>query len=152
MTTPLSPTALEHELEQDQRQDEDVEKFYFVRSGQADVGSKRVVAMALAGNGAITLIKLGAFVKTGSSAMLAEAIHSLVDTGNQGLLWLGARQAAGAPDRKHQYGYGRAAYFWSLVSALGMFWLGAGVTMSHGAGTLAVRADARVGWVSGTRC
>ena len=37
-----------------------------------------------------------------------------------------ARQAAGAPDRKHQYGYGRAAYFWSLVSALGMFWLGAG--------------------------
>ena len=68
--------------------------------------------------------------------MLAETIHSLVDTGNQGLLWLGARQAAGAPDRKHQYGYGRAAYFWSLVSALGMFWLGAGVTMSHGAGTL----------------
>ena len=81
---PSAPSALEHELEQEQRQDEDVEKFYFVRSGQADVGSKRVVAMALAGNGAITLIKFGAFIKTGSSAMLAETIHSLVDTGNQG--------------------------------------------------------------------
>nr|CCA18664.1 zinc transporter putative [Albugo laibachii Nc14] len=87
---------------------------------------------AMAGNTAITILKTLAWLKTGSSAMLSEAIHSLVDTGNQAILVLGLRQAAGVPDKKHQYGYGRAAYFWSLISALGIFWLGSGVTITHG--------------------
>ncbi|CCI43012.1 unnamed protein product [Albugo candida] len=86
----------------------------------------------MAGNTAITILKTVAWLKTGSSAMLSEAIHSLVDTGNQAILVLGLRQAAGVPDKKHQYGYGRAAYFWSLISALGIFWLGSGVTITHG--------------------
>ncbi|CAI5717345.1 unnamed protein product [Peronospora farinosa] len=64
--------------------------------------------------------------------MLSEAIHSLVDTGNQAILILGLKQASGVLDKKHQYGYGRAAYFWSLISALGIFWLGSGVAVVHG--------------------
>ena len=83
------------------------------------------------GNAAITVLKFGAAVKTGSSAMLSEAIHSLVDSGNQSLLWLGAKQAENAPDKRFRYGYGRAAYFWSLVSALGMFCFGSGITLYH---------------------
>lgn len=94
--------------------------------------SRQTVLRAMAGNSVITVLKAAAFAKTGSSAMLSETIHSLVDTGNQGLLLLGLYQAGEGPDRRHQYGYGRAAYFWSLISALGMFWLGAGVTLTHG--------------------
>ena len=94
--------------------------------------SQDVVFRAMAGNTAITTLKVLAWLKTGSNAMLSEAIHSLVDTGNQAILILGLKQAAGVPDKKHQYGYGRAAYFWSLISALGIFWLGSGVTVVHG--------------------
>lgn len=113
----------------------DINKVYF--PGKAFRSTSRdVVVRAMAGNTAIMLLKVAAFLKTGSSAMMSEAIHSLVDTGNQGLLILGLRQAAGVPDKKHQYGYGRAAYFWSLISALGIFWLGAGVTVAHGVQTI----------------
>lgn len=63
--------------------------------------------------------------------MLSESIHSLVDCGNQALLLIGIRAAATAPDRHHQYGYGKSIYFWSLVSALGTFWLGAGVSLRN---------------------
>lgn len=113
----------------------DINKVYFPTKGYR-ASSKDVVVRAMIGNSAITVLKTLAWLKTGSSAMLSEAIHSLVDTGNQGLLILGLRQAAGVPDKKHQYGYGRAAYFWSLISALGIFWLGAGVTITHGVQSL----------------
>lgn len=113
----------------------DINKVYF--PGKAFRSTSRdVVFRAMAGNTAIMLLKIAAWLKTGSSAMMSEAIHSLVDTGNQALLILGLRQAAGVPDKKHQYGYGRAAYFWSLISALGIFWLGAGVTVAHGVQTI----------------
>ncbi|CAI5718410.1 unnamed protein product [Hyaloperonospora brassicae] len=94
--------------------------------------SRDVVLRAMLGNTLITTLKVLAWLKTGSNAMLSEAIHSLVDTGNQAILILGLKQASGVPDKKHQYGYGRAAYFWSLISALGIFWLGSGVTVVHG--------------------
>lgn len=110
---------------------EDINKAYFPGKVYRST-SKNVVMRAMAGNTAITILKTVAWLKTGSSAMLSEAIHSLVDTGNQAILVLGLRQAAGVPDKKHQYGYGRAAYFWSLISALGIFWLGSGVTITHG--------------------
>ena len=61
-----------------------------------------------------------------------------VDTLNQALLLLGLRQSKIAPDQRHQYGYGRAAFFWGLVSALGLFWCGAGVTIFHGEWGLAL--------------
>ncbi|RLN06076.1 hypothetical protein BBJ28_00022568 [Nothophytophthora sp. Chile5] len=113
----------------------DINKAYFPGKVYRST-SRDVVFRAMAGNTAITLLKVLAWLKTGSSAMLSEAIHSLVDTGNQAILILGLRQASGVPDKKHQYGYGRAAYFWSLISALGIFWLGSGVTVVHGVQSL----------------
>ncbi|ETI45862.1 hypothetical protein F441_09582 [Phytophthora nicotianae CJ01A1] len=109
----------------------DINKAYFPGKVYRST-SRDVVFRAMAGNTAITTLKVLAWLKTGSSAMLSEAIHSLVDTGNQAILILGLKQASGVPDKKHQYGYGRAAYFWSLISALGIFWLGSGVTVFHG--------------------
>jgi hypothetical protein len=93
--------------------------------------STRIVQLALGGNLVITTLKFSVWASCGSSAMLSEAIHSLVDSGNQALLLVGLRAATAAPDKKHPYGYGRSIYFWSLVSALGTFWLGAGVSMRN---------------------
>lgn len=90
--------------------------------------SKKTVYMALGGNLIITLSKVAAYMVSGSSAMLSEAIHSLVDSGNQALLLVGLTAADSDADGKYQYGYGKSIYFWSLVSALGTFWCGAGVS------------------------
>lgn len=95
-------------------------------------GSKRAVAAAILGNGSVTLLKLLAFIVSGSGAMLSEAIHSLADTINQALLWLGIRFSERPADRLHPYGYGAERFFWSLVSAMGIFFLGAGITLYHG--------------------
>lgn len=92
----------------------------------------RTVYYAFMGNTAILLLKGLMWMRSGSTAMMAETLHTFVDTLNQALLILGVRQSAIAPDRVHQYGYGRAAFFWGLVSALGLFWCGAGVTIFHG--------------------
>jgi len=89
------------------------------------------VYRALMGNVIICFAKLGAWVSSGSSAMLAEFIHSVVDCGNQSLLLIGLRDSRLSPDRTHPYGYGKSVYFWALVSALGTFFLGAGVSMTH---------------------
>uniref|UniRef100_A0AAV1TCX8 Cation efflux protein transmembrane domain-containing protein n=1 Tax=Peronospora matthiolae TaxID=2874970 RepID=A0AAV1TCX8_9STRA len=94
--------------------------------------SREVDLQSMIGNTLITTLKVLAWLKTGSNAMLSEAIHSLVDTGNQAILILGLKQASGVPHKKHQYGYTRAAYFGLLISALGIFWLGSGVTVVHG--------------------
>jgi len=63
--------------------------------------------------------------------MMSEFIHSVVDCGNQSLLLMGLRDSQNEADRLHPYGYGKSVYFWALVSALGTFFLGAGVSMSH---------------------
>ncbi|CAM9682088.1 unnamed protein product, partial [Ectocarpus fasciculatus] len=102
--------------------------------GEGDKKSKKsmkTVKLALAGNLVITLGKFLAYMHSGSSAMSSEAMHSLVDSANQLLLVVGLRSASTAPDKRHQYGYGKSVYFWALVSALGTFWLGAGVSMRH---------------------
>ena len=91
---------------------------------------------AVLGNGCLVLLKLLAFTVSGSGAMLSEAIHSLADTINQALLWLGIRLSERPADREHPYGYGAERFFWSLVSAMGIFFLGAGVTLYHGVHTL----------------
>lgn len=95
-------------------------------------GSKLVVFAALGGNLAIALAKFVAFAFTGSSAVLTEAIHSLVDTGNQGLLLLGMRRGARPPDETHPFGYGMEAYFWSFIVALMIFALGGAVSIWEG--------------------
>ena len=98
--------------------------------------SWNTVARALIGNSVITLLKFGVFIQTGSAAMLSEAVHTLADSGNQMLLLKGLQQASQTPDKRFQYGYGKASFFWALVSALGMFWTGAGVSLGHGLYTL----------------
>ena len=89
------------------------------------------VRRALGGNLIIAVSKLAAFLHSGSSAILSEFIHSVVDCGNQSLLLIGLRDAGNEADRTHPYGYGKSIYFWALVSALGTFFLGAGVSMTQ---------------------
>lgn len=95
-------------------------------------GPKKVVYAALAGNLLIALTKFGAAAFTGSSAMLSEGVHSLVDTGNEILLLYGMKRAARPPDRTHPLGHGREIYFWCFVVALLVFALGAGVSIYEG--------------------
>jgi cation diffusion facilitator family transporter len=87
-------------------------------------GSTRVVLAALAGNGAIALAKFGAAWLSGSTAMLTEAVHSLVDTGDQLLLLAGQARGRKPPDESHPLGYGMETYFWSFIVALMVFLLG----------------------------
>lgn len=95
-------------------------------------GSKVVIYAALFGNAAIAATKFAASVFTGSSAMLTEAIHSVVDTGNQGLLLWGLKRARQPPDSRFPFGHGREIYFWSFVVAIMIFGVGAGVSIFEG--------------------
>lgn len=96
------------------------------------VESKTAIYAALAGNLAIAAVKLIAAVITGSSAMVSEGIHSMVDTGNQGLLLLGLSRSKKPPDMEHPYGHGREIYFWSFVVAIAIFAVGGGVSVYEG--------------------
>ncbi len=90
------------------------------------------VLLALIGNAFITVIKGVGFFMSGSGAMFSEAIHSLADTINQAFLLIGIRRSTRSADEKFSYGYGKERFFWALISACGIFFLGAGVTVYHG--------------------
>lgn len=94
--------------------------------------SKKVIYAALAGNSLIAVTKFFAAFMTGSSAMFSEGIHSLVDTGNQGLLLYGMRRAKLPPDSRFPFGHGKEIYFWSFVVAIMIFAVGAGVSIYEG--------------------
>lgn len=95
-------------------------------------GSKKVIYVALAGNALIAVTKFIAAAITGSSAMLSEGIHSLVDTGNQALLLNSLKRAQKPPDQNFPFGYGKEIYFWSFVVAILIFGLGAGISIYEG--------------------
>jgi cation diffusion facilitator family transporter len=98
----------------------------------ANANNKKVIYAALAGNALIAVTKFIAAAITGSSAMLAEGIHSVVDTGNQGLMLHGTARAKKPADEQHPFGYGRELYFWAFVVAILIFAVGSGVSMYEG--------------------
>jgi cation diffusion facilitator family transporter len=87
-------------------------------------GGKKAILAAFFANLGIAVAKFVGFLFTSSASMLAESIHSIADTGNQGLLLLGAHRARKEPDVEHPFGYGRERYFWAFVVALVLFSLG----------------------------
>jgi cation diffusion facilitator family transporter len=98
----------------------------------AHTTSTRTLVIALLANLGIAVSKFAAAAITGSSAMLTEGVHSVVDSTNQLLLMWGRRAAKRPPDRLHPFGYGRELYFWSFVVAVLVFALGAGVSIYEG--------------------
>src|SRR6195952_1650318 len=100
--------------------------------GMSTAGSKRAIIAALLANAGIAVAKFVGFLITGSSSMLAEAVHSVADTSNQGLLLWGQRQASKAPDALHQFGHGGSRYFYSFVAALLLFTLGSVFALYEG--------------------
>lgn len=115
-------------------------------SGHAD--SKRAIFLALGANFAIFVAKLVAAIFTGSGAMLAEAVHSLADCGNQGLLLLGMRQAKRPPSADYPLGWGRAMYFWSFLVAILLFSVGGMFSVYEGIHKLTHPEPLRWAWLA----
>jgi cation diffusion facilitator family transporter len=115
-------------------------------AGKAD--SVRTILYALGANLAIAVAKTGAAIFTGSSAMLAEAIHSYADCGNQGLLLWGMRQAKRPPSPDYPLGWGKAVFFWSFIVALVLFSLGGLFSLYEGWHKLAEPEPLRYAWVA----
>jgi len=108
---------------------------YEIFKNKAEAGFVSVLA-AFVGNFVVTLLKAIGFMVSGSSALFSEAVHSLADTANQALLMVGIIKSRREPDAESSYGYGLERFFWALISACGVFFVGAGVTVYHGIDTL----------------
>ncbi|SEA21854.1 cation diffusion facilitator family transporter [Haloplanus vescus] len=95
-------------------------------------GSKSVVLAALIANGAIAVLKFGAFLLTGSPSMLSETYHSISDTGNQVFLLVGIRYSGKSPNREHPFGYGKAQFFYSFLVSVLLFGIAGWESLKHG--------------------
>jgi cation diffusion facilitator family transporter len=115
-------------------------------SAKAD--SLRTILYALGANLAIAAAKIAAAIATGSSAMLAEAIHSCADAGNQGLLLWGMKSAKRPPSPDYPLGHGKAVFFWSFIVALVLFSLGGVFSIYEGVHKLAAPAPLSYPWVA----
>ncbi|TAL84307.1 MAG: cation diffusion facilitator family transporter [Rhodanobacter sp.] len=115
-------------------------------SGHAN--SLRAILLALGANFAIFIAKSFAALLTGSGAMLAEAVHSLADCGNQGLLLLGIRQAKRPPSDEFPLGWGRALYFWSFLVAILLFSVGGMFSLYEGIHKLSHPEPLRWPWLA----
>ena len=113
-------------------------------------GSKTVIYAALVGNLLIAVTKFAAAAFTGSAAMMAEGIHSPVDTGNQGLLLYGLRRAKRPPDARFPFGYGKEIYFWSFMVAVLIFAIGSGISLYEGVNRLLHPHPIESPWVNYT--
>ena len=110
--------------------------------------SRKSVLAALAANGAIAVTKLVAAAVSGSTAMLAEGIHSIADTGNQLLLLLGMRRSERPADDDHPFGHGKERFFWTFVVALTLFTIGGLFSIGRGVQGLMHREEAPDLWLS----
>jgi len=90
------------------------------------------VRISIATNTAIAVSKGFGWFVTGSPTLFAETVHSIADVGNQVLLHVGEVRGRGAPDREHPFGRGQETYFWALVSAVSVFFIGCGINVYHG--------------------
>lgn len=95
-------------------------------------GSAIAVYSAIIGNTIVMISKFAAFFISGSSAMLSSGIHSFADLSNQSLLALGIEKSKKKPNKEHPYGFARESFVWALISAIGIFFVGCGVTLYHG--------------------
>ncbi|WP_342018466.1 cation diffusion facilitator family transporter [Methyloceanibacter superfactus] len=101
--------------------------------------SRKVIYAALGANTLIAISKFVAAYITGSSAMMSEGVHSVVDTGNQGLLLLGMRRAKKPADAAHPFGYGAEIFFWAFVVAILIFAVGAGISFYEASTSSSIR-------------
>ena len=110
--------------------------------------STKSIFFALAANVAIALAKLGAAIYTGSSAMLAESVHSLADCGNQGLLIWGIKAAKTPPSPDYPLGWGKAIYFWSFIVAVMLFSVGGLFSVYEGVRKLGEQQELEAPWLA----
>jgi solute carrier family 30 (zinc transporter), member 9 len=112
---------------------------FAVASGARLVSSS--VSISIATNTAITAAKAFGWFVTGSPTLFAETVHSLADVANQVLLKVGEVRARGAPDKLHPFGRGQEKFFWALVSAVSVFFIGCGINLYHGVHALTARSQ-----------
>ncbi len=112
-----------------------------------DESSVRTVLVAAGVNVAIAAAKLVAAVLTGSASMWAEAAHSLADTGNEVLLFVGLRKSRRGPDARHPFGYGQERFFWAFLAALGIFLIGGALSVGEGIRSLLLPEPLQSVWV-----
>lgn len=110
--------------------------------------SRKVIFAALAGNSAIAVTKFAAAFFTGSAAMMSEAVHSCVDSGNQLLLLLGMKRAARPASKTHPFGHGLELYFWTFVVAVLIFGLGSVISILHGVERIRHPEPVQNAWVN----